>query len=305
MGFCTAAAGIAVPVTAAAQTQGALISLSGPLFDLRMLLLVGVVCGATVFAAVAGVLFLRAARKARRAQLQASEHAAEYERKRDFLKAVLAAEPQYLIHWNEAGEPAVVADTLTGNLGIPAELEEALRFDGWLERDSVIELSSHLEKLRSTGQGFNLMLKSRSGAHIEADGRAAGGGSVLKLRDLAGRRRELAELCDTHLRLGKENAMLRAVLDAVPTPVWLQKPSGEIEWANRAYCRSIEVASPEEAVRQQAALLSSSERAAAQRVLEAGETYHAQTALSVAGEKTQYAVQLRPVGQTCAGIAIE
>jgi len=278
---------------------------SGTTLDTRMHLIIGIVCGIIAFAVVAALMFLRAARRARRAEAKARSNAGQYDRKRDFLQAVLAAEPQLLVHWNEAGEPSIVANTLASSLGIPADIAKILRFASWLERESALELEKKVQLLHTEGLGFNLTLKSAQGAHIEADGRAAGGGSVLKLRDIAGRRQELADLCEQHQKLGREIDTMRSVLDAMPMPVWLHGTDGAIEWVNRSYVRAVDATDSQEVCREQIYFLNSGDRKMAQRLLNAGETYRGRVSALIAGENKLFDALVLPVGQVRAGVAIE
>ena len=192
LAFC--AVGLCVVMAASAAAAMPTETPPDTSLDIRGLLIMNIVVGGIAFAVTAGLLALRAARRARRAEAKATSNAGEYDRKMDQLQAVLTAEPQLLVHWSDGDEPTIVSDTLGADLGVPREVPGLLRFAAWLDRDSVRELEPRIEALRSDGEGFNLMLKTAAGAHIEADGRAAGGGSVLKIRDLAGRRRQLADL---------------------------------------------------------------------------------------------------------------
>src|SRR5690606_31827079 len=58
---------------------------------------------------------------------------------------------------------------------------------------------------------------------------------VLRLRDLAGQRRELAEIHHRHKELAAEIDTMRRLLDAVPMPTWMRDAGGRLVWANRAF----------------------------------------------------------------------
>ncbi len=272
--------------------------------DARSILIVGMLLGIITFTIMVALVFLHATRRARRAEARARSTASEYDRKADFLKAVLAAEPQFLVHWKETGEPAIVADTLSADLGIPRDIAKVLRFGSWLERGCALELESHVADLRSEGQSFNLMLKSATGSHIEADGRAAGGSCILKFRDLAGRRRELAEICEQHRTLGTELAAMRALFDALPMPVWFHGENDSLKWVNRAYTRAVEASGAQQVYNEQIAFLPANERDIARRAINAGETFKGRLKLAVGGNQTEFDTIVLPTGRTSAGIAI-
>ncbi len=303
------AARLAVPAVVlsapAYAYAGPLELLSDPALDARATLIVGIFVGIIVFAVVAALLFLRAARRARRAEARARSRAGAYDRKTGFLKAVLDAEPQVLVHWNEAGDAAIVADTLGSDLGVPRDISGVLRFESWVERDCANELQSHVEALRNEGQGFNLMLKSKSGAHIEADGRAAGGGSVLKIRDLAGRRRELAEICEQHRQLGKENDRMRAFLDVLPMPVWFRGQNGSLQWVNRSYARAVSADGADQVYNQHMELLDAGTREAAERALARGDIFRGHLNIAAGNGEHSYDAIVLGDGRAQAGIAMD
>lgn len=272
--------------------------------DPRSILIVGILLGIIAFAVVAALLFLHGARRARRAEARARSTASDYDRKTDFLNAVLAAEPQILLHWDETGGPAIVADTLGTDLGIPREAAKLLRFSSWLERGCALEMETQVETLRGDGKSFNVMVKSAAGGHIEVDGRAAGGGCILKFRDLAGRRLELAEVCEQHRMLGKDIDAMRALLEALPMPVWFQTRDGALQWVNRAYTRAVEASDAEQVYKEQISFLPSSERDIAQRAVNAGETFRGRFKIAIGGEQSDFDTIILPSGQTSAGIAI-
>lgn len=298
-GFLVAA--LAAPLRAHAGPLDFISELSS---DPRSILIVGMLLGVIAFAVMAALLFLHGIRRARRAEALARSTAGEYDRKSDFLKAVLAAEPQILLHWDETGGPAIVADTLGSDLGIPREAAKMLRFSSWLERGYALELETQVDKLRGDGKSFNVMVKSAAGAHIEVDGRAAGGDCILKFRDLAGRRRELAEVCEQQRKLGKDLEAMRALLEALPMPVWFQNGDGALQWVNRAYTRAVEASDADQVYKEQISFLPSSERDMARRTVCAGETFRGKFTLTVGGEQSEFDTIVLPSGQICAGIAI-
>ena len=60
------------------------------------------------------------------------------------------------------------------------------------------------DALRANGEGFSMQLMTLTGRAIDADGRAIGGRAVLRLRDVTGSKRELAELNARHEKLLSE-----------------------------------------------------------------------------------------------------
>lgn len=298
-------AGAAFAGTLPSSAAAAEVLTAEALADSRAILVAGVVLGVMAFAVVASILALSARRRARKAEARARSSAGELDRRIELMQTVLLAEPQILVHWDAGLEPAVIADTLDPGLGVPAEISGLLRYASWLDRESARQLDERLEKLRHNGEPFNLMLKTAAGGHIEADGRAAGGGSVLKIRDLAGRRRELAELLQQHQRLAHDIDAMRALVDTLPSPVWLRDGDGRLDWVNGAYARAVKASGTREVVRQQIELLDMHLRAAAARSLAAGNTFSRRADVIVAGEARAMEASVLPVGRGSAGIVMD
>ena len=86
----------------------------------------------------------------------------------------------------------------------------------WLDLASAQELKRGLDALFADGRPFSSLLKTTAGGHVEADGRAAGGRAILRLRDVAGRKRDLARILDQHRQLVRDTLAGRTLLDALP-----------------------------------------------------------------------------------------
>ena len=129
------------------------------------------------------------------------------------LETVLAAEPQALLIVGESGEPELLVANLPVGLGVPREANALLDFESWLDAPSASALDLALRTLVDKGEAFNLMLSTLRDRFVEVDGRVAGHTIVLKVRDLFGRRLELAELAAKHRQLEDQVASLRALLD--------------------------------------------------------------------------------------------
>lgn len=272
--------------------------------DARAMLIAGMVLGIVFFTIVVALMFLRATRRARSAEARARSATVEYERKTDFLNAVLGAEPQILIHWTETGVPSLAADTLDPALDVPRDVEPLLKFGDWLDAESAQELSARVGALREDGEGFNLMLKTVAGAHVEADGRAAGGGSVLKIRDLAGRRAELASVSERHRRLSGDIERARGLLDALDIPVWFRTPSGALEWVNKAYARAVGAEDAERARAEQIELGGGEFHEQAKQQLDAGDTYRGDIRSLSEGETCSFSATALRLGEGDAGFAL-
>jgi signal transduction histidine kinase len=84
------------------------------------------------------------------------------------------------------------------------------------------------------------MLRTARDRYVEADGRTAGRTIVLKMRELAGERLDLAELAGRHRQLKEQVASLRGLLDEAKKPARLPgEPKPNIETRFRSFDRLV------------------------------------------------------------------
>jgi len=183
-------------------------------FDPRTLLTLGINLGVIAFAVGTAIACLRATERARKAEAAAAIEADRYRFSESTLDTVLMAEPQTLLTIAETGEPEILVATLPPALGVPREPRKLLHFAAWLDGTSVAEINTAIEALADHAEPFNLMLRTERDRYVEVDGRAAGRTIVLKVRDLAGQRLELADLATKHRQLEDQVASLRGLLEA-------------------------------------------------------------------------------------------
>ncbi|MBC8021209.1 MAG: PAS-domain containing protein [Methyloceanibacter sp.] len=184
----------------------------GPIFDARTLLMLGMNLGLIAFAVGTAIACLRATERARRAEAAAEREAERYRSSDGMLDTLLTAEPQALLAVTESGEAELLIATLPTALGVPQDTGDLLNFAAWLDAAAARELDEAIDWLVERGEPFNLMLRTQRDRYVEADGRTAGRTIVLKLRDLAGQRLELAESVGRHRQLEEQVASLRVLL---------------------------------------------------------------------------------------------
>lgn len=156
-------------------------------------------------------------------------------------EAALNAEPHILFMWRgREDRPGHVSGDMRGMARTPEDPATLIDFAAWLDRESVSALGASLTRLKDKGTAFNISIKTAEGELLEADGRAAGGLAMLKLRPLAGERRETSELSYESRRLARQVERLSAILDAGPLPIWLRDGDGRLQWVNRAYLAALD-----------------------------------------------------------------
>ena len=269
---------------------------------LEKLLLIIVV---TVAGLLASVLVWRAIAVARHLSRRSREENAELRRALATAEAVIKAEPQILLLWDQDQEARIVAQTLTHVAGLPQRKDDILRFGQWLEPRSAEALKTSLDELFQQGRSFNIIVRTAAADHIEAEGRATGGRAVLRLRDVAGYKRDLARIIDQHQWLARDIRTMRTLLNALPMPVWLKSRDGRLSWVNTAYVRAVESASEDEVLSRQIELMDSRERQRALRAIASGAEFRARMPLVIGTERKAHDVIMLPIEDTIAGAAID
>jgi len=182
-------------------------------FDAQTLLTLGINLGIIAFAVGTAIACMRATKRARKQEAKAASEAERYALSESTLETVLAAEPQALLTLTEAGEPELLVSNLPLSFGVPREPERLLDFAAWLDGTSTAELEPAMQALAERGEAFNLMLRTKRDRYVEVDGRTAGRSLVLKVRNIAGQRLELAELAARRKDLEAQVTALRGLLD--------------------------------------------------------------------------------------------
>src|SRR6185295_13252581 len=175
--------------------------------------------GVLVFGVVTAVLLVRTRIRAGAAESALRDRIAALRADHDRLRTLLMSDPQVLVSWAAAdNEPNIMGDTAhITNAAIP---QRVLAFGSWLEPDKAQAMERATDALRANGESFAMPITTLSGRAIEADGRAIGGRAVLRLRDVSGSKRDLAELHARHDKILSDMESLRALIEALPSPVW-------------------------------------------------------------------------------------
>lgn len=265
------------------------------------------ILAALVAAASTGTIYLvyQTIIALRRQTRRAQDEARELRRALSAAEALIKAEPQVLMHWDQGKGLSVVTNTLMGVPGLPTNPIELVRFSFWLDQKSAAALRSALDGLLGEGRAFNLILKTAAGGHIEADGRAAGGRAVLRFKDVAGYKRDLSVILDQHMRLARDVRSSRALLNALPHPAWLYDAAGRLTWVNSAYVKAVEAESEAEVIEGQIELLESRQRKTVAKVIKTGQTFRERLPLVIGSERKTHEVTALPLGDATAGAAID
>jgi signal transduction histidine kinase len=244
-----------------------------------VLVTTAVTIGAAALAVAAG-LWAAAAGRARRTLRRASEMLAAKARAAVAARdALIAAGREPVLVW---GREAEAAYSYGG--------AEAL-LDSCLAGPDATVLSQALDQLAESGTGFALTAHSPDGEALRLRGRAVGGFAAVWLE-----RQALATA---------ETSDFRAVLDALPVPVWLRDRTLALTWANRAFLAATGAADEAAAIAGQLAL-EKSERDLAGAARAEGQAVEAKRFAVVGGQRRALALTDTPLADgRIAGLAID
>jgi signal transduction histidine kinase len=260
------------------------------------------------FSVVAAILLMRTRVRAATSEARLRSDIGELQAQADRFRALLFAEPQILISW-AAGDnrPQITGDT---SLLMPPDSQayqpqRILAFGTWLPPEPALQMDHAVDALREAGEGFLLNLATSNGRSIEAMGRAIGGQAVVRIRELGGVRRELAESNLRYKTLLEETELLRDFAAAAPWPIWAKNPQGELRYANVAYAKATEASGAADAIHRNLELLESDQRDDVSRALHGNSAFTARLPIVVGGERRIYDVHALNLGGGSAGIAID
>src|ERR1700736_3732069 len=260
------------------------------------------------FSVVAAVLLMRTRVRATRSEARLRSDIGDLQVQADRLRALLFAEPQILISW-AAGDnrPEIAGDT---SLLMPQEAQQhppqrLLAFGTWLPPEPALQMDHAVDALREAGEGFLLNLSTSNGRSIEAMGRAIGGQAIVRIRELGGVRRELAESNLRYKTLLEETELLRDFAAAMPWPIWAKSAQGQLRYANMAYAKATEATGVADALQRNLELLESDQREEVGRALNDNSAFPARLPIVVGGERRVYDVHALNLAGGSAGIAID
>src|SRR6516162_1453139 len=151
--------------------------------------------------------------------------------------ALFLSEPQILVAWPAAAdEPEIIGDP---TLVSPADTS-VLAFGSWLEADAARDMQHAIDALRARGVSFAMTVTTLAGRVLEAKGLVIGARAILRLREVSGIKYELAELARRHQKHVEDAAAMRALIAAVPSPIWARDEGGKLTFVNHAYARAVE-----------------------------------------------------------------
>ncbi|MFL6796517.1 MAG: PAS-domain containing protein [Xanthobacteraceae bacterium] len=263
-------------------------------------LTLGILC----FAVITAILLVRTRARLAAVEAAARDESVAAKAALDRFKGLILSEPQVLIAWGAADdEPEIIGDAASV-IGAEARAP-VLAFASWLPAEAARHMQHALDALRARGVGFAMTLTTEADHIIEAEGQVIGGRAILRLREVRGLKYDLAELTRRFHKQSHEVAALRALIDAVPTPVWTRDEHGELVLVNRAYAAAVDARDPSDAIERGIELFDSAARTELVRAQEAAQGYSGRLPAVVAGQRKSFDVITVPAARGSAGIGID
>jgi signal transduction histidine kinase len=223
----------------------------------------------------------------------------------DRSEAMLGSDDQRTIVWDNANDPPRVIGSLPERVGAPQSAEDFLTVGTWLEPESVTRLEAAIQKLRRSGEGFQITLTSLEDGILEVTGRTSGRRTLARFRELTGERRSFAELKEQATVVVSEMTALRALAEHLPFPVWRRNEIGRIIWVNYAYVAAIEAQNADAVIASGAELLGPKTRDNIRDAHKKGRNFDESVPTTVAGERQHLHIQDVVLTDGSIGIAID
>jgi len=243
-------------------------------------LTLGVVC----FAVVTAIALVRTRMRANEREAAARADIIALRDQVDRANALLLAEPQIIIAWPASGEePDIIGDAA---IVTPAPVpRRVLAFGTWLDPERARAMEHAVELLRASGTGFAMTMPTLTGRFVEAEGRAIGGRAILRIKDVTGIKREFVDLAANHHDLLREIDTMRALIEALPSPMWARHGNGRLAFVNAAYAIAVDAKDAADAVARNLDLLDRNGREGLQRAHAQGAPFAARLPVIVAGTR--------------------
>ncbi|MDE1995169.1 MAG: PAS-domain containing protein [Rhizobiaceae bacterium] len=219
-------------------------------------------------------------------------------------QALIADKNRRIVIWDGQNARPELLGQLPAETGAPQD-NEFLAFGRWLKSWSAGELEKAIDKLRSNGQSFDMVVETSRDEILEAQGRISGGRAFVRFIALNNLRAELAELKIERDRLMTSISAFQGLLDAIDLPVWRRDGDGRLTWVNHAYGAAVEATTPEAAVREGREFLTTVARERIRASTTPESPFHDKISTVVHGNRTFFDVVDIKSSDGSAGIAID
>lgn len=256
------------------------------------------------FATVAAILLVRTRARLADTEANARDEIVASRAEVDRVYALLRSEPQILIAWPAGDdEPEIIGDvSLVTDADAP---QRVLAFALWLESGAAQAMEAAVAALRERGERFATTLTTLAGRPVEVEGQVVGGRAILRIKDVSGVKRELAELAGRFQHQADDADAMRTLVEALPSPIWARDEAGKLIYVNPAYARAVDAKDPGEAIARGIELFDRAARIDLFRAHEAEQRFAGRLPAIVGGGRVIFDVLTFPTRRGSAGIGID
>jgi signal transduction histidine kinase len=260
--------------------------------------------GVVFFAVVTAIALVRTRARANERDAAARAEIIALRDQADRANALLLAEPQIIVAWPASGEePDIIGDaSIITSTPVPRRV---LAFGTWLDPERARAMDQAVDVLRASGAGFAMTMPTLSGRFVEAEGRAIGGRAILRIKDVSGIKREFVDLAARHHDLLRDIDTMRALIEALPSPIWARHANGRLAFVNAAYAIAVEAKDAADAVARNLDLLDRPGRESLQRAHAQRAPFAARLPVIVAGTRRIFDIFDLTTHSGSAGIGID
>lgn len=260
-----------------------------------------ILTGLVVFSTTLAVRYVRERNRWSERQGQIISENESLRGNQERILALAAADGQAIISWAGRSKTA----NIESDSGFLAGMGVAgpMAFGSWAPPEAARQLEELVDRLKDSGEAFQMTVATRNGGFVDAEGRAVAGRAVLRLRDVSGERATRMSLEKRCEQLQAECETHRALLASLSQPVWTRRLDGELAWVNQAYATAVDADDPEDAVRRQLELLGADDRERATRARQTRQAFSQRATVVMAGSRKTVDIVEAPTAHGSAGIA--
>lgn len=273
-------------------------------FDRQDIGALALIFGLTGFAVLTAIVALRGRARAQATENMLRHRVQDLRSDLDRARAILSSDAQVIVSWAAGAEQADLIGDVPALIG-EQHAATLLAFGTWLAPDPALTLEDRVDALRTNGESFDLNVTTLDGRAIEISGRVIGGRALMRLREMSGLRREVAELTMRHQASLEEASILRELIDSLPGPVWLRTANNRLGFVNKAYANAVEARDANDVAAQQIELLDSDERVALTQGLATTSTFAARVPIVISGDRRIFDLRAVSNGKGSAAIALD
>jgi signal transduction histidine kinase len=262
-----------------------------------------ILAGLVVFATTLAIRYVRERKRWTEQQMALVGEITELKGSQERIAAFVSADAQAIVSWVGRSQPARI-ESDSGFLA-GSGLSSPLAFGSWAPAFHAKTLEDHVERLKASGEAFQMTIVSKTGSFVEAEGRAVAGRAVLRLRDITGERAARLAAERQCVNLQTERDAYRALVVTLPQPAWTRDEGGELAWVNPAYVAAVDGRDADDVIRRQLELLDTEDRERAAQAREARVTFLHRAMAVVSGDRRAVDIVEAPIAGGSAGIATD